>query len=143
MSDQIIHSPHSLRSSFIEHVMKPLRKRYPYEFGNEMNIEIRLKTDLHFFERVIERNIDRGRLGSLFKSLINDRYCELLYLFHTSRKLYKMNEDSVFILVTYKDVNIIFRMIDATDEKYLRWELIPLTVLKDNDGFDYNYRIDL
>lgn len=144
MSSYVIHSPYSMKKAFIESVIKPLRKRYEYEFSKEKNIEVRLKkSDFHFFERVIQRNVNRGRLGSLFKKLIDERYCELLYLFHLSRKFYKMDEDKQFLLVTYKDVNVIFIMIDATDEKYLRWELVPLTVLTNNDKFDYTYRIDL
>jgi len=129
---------------FIESVLKPLVKKYPYEYGKELNISVRMKPrDTHFFERVIERGIDKGRLGSLFKKLISDKYCELIYLFHRSRMVHKMDEEKLFILVTYKDLSVIFMMCDGTDGRWLRWELVPLTILKNNDKFEYNYRIDL
>ena len=142
---EVIESPYSLREKFIEQVVKPLRIKKPYEKPDESIIEIRLKNkDVHFFERVIEREIDKGRLGTVFKSLINDNYCELLYLFHKSRMDYDLNMIKPFILVTYKDLNVIFMMIDAHDrEKYKRWELVPITILKDNDNFVYSYRIDI
>jgi hypothetical protein len=141
----VIHSPLSLRKSFIEHVVKPLRVKEPYNKPEETIIEVRLKNkDNHFCERVLERNVDRGRLGSLFKLLITQKYCELLYLFHTARKHYKMDEEKPFLLVTYKDINIIFMMVDGHDHpKYKRWELVPITVLRDNDKFSHNYRIDI
>lgn len=141
----VIHNPYSLRKSFIEHVVKPLRVKEPYNKPEESIIEIRLKNkDNHFFERVLERDVDKGRLGSLFKLLITQKYCEVLYLFHTARKEYKMDEVKPFLLVTYKDLNVIFMMIDNHDHpKYKRWILLPITVLKDNDKFLYNYRIDI
>ena len=142
---EVIHSPHSLRASFIEHVVKPLRVKEPYNKPEESIIEIRLKKkDNHFIERVLEREVDRGRLGSLFKLLITQKYCELLYLFHTARKEFKMFEEKPFLLVTYKDLNIVFMMVDGHDHpKYKRWELVPITVLKDNDKFSHDYRIDI
>ena len=55
-----------------------------------------------------------------------------------------MFEEKPFLLVTYKDLNIVFMMVDGHDHpKYKRWELVPITVLKDNDKFSYDYRIDI
>jgi hypothetical protein len=133
-----------LRENFVRQVISPLITRYPYEFGKELNIKVCLKRkDNHFFERVLGRSIDKGRLGSLFKLLLDDRYCELLYLYHMARKTYKMEEEKIFLLAVYKDVNAIFIMGDSNDNYRKHWDLVPLTVLKDNDNFQHQYRIDL
>jgi hypothetical protein len=85
-----------LRENFVRQVISPLITRYPYEFGKELNIKVCLKRkDNHFFERVLGRSIDKGRLG------------------------------------------------DSNDNYRKHWDLVPLTVLKDNDNFQHQYRIDL
>lgn len=62
--------------------------------------------DTHFAQRVIERDIDKGQIGSVFKILIERYLCELLYLTHTPPQ---HNRDYTRIVIRYKDVIIILR----------------------------------
>lgn len=90
------------------------------------------KKDTHFVERIIERGVNKGRYGTILKSLFDKHYCELLYLEATTPKDFTIG-------AYYKDIVAIFR---------IRKEdgiIIPITVMLKNkiNGIDVDYEINV
>jgi hypothetical protein len=94
----------------------------------------------HFFERVIERDIDKGKLGSIFIKLLEEHYCEILYYFLINKsEIYRTQhnpDERHCIKVSYKGIGVIFllgikRYSDAYDNQ--DYEIITLSIINNEN----------
>lgn len=65
-----------------------------------MPIRYYLNKDSHFTERFMDRNLNQGYIGSLFKQLLERKYCEILFLAKLNSRF--------DLAVTYKDIKVLF-----------------------------------
>lgn len=83
----------------------------------------------HFFDRIEERDIPLGVMGSVFTKLINERFCILLYALEMSSYENTMKRRTD-LHVSYKEHSFPFSVI-KTNRDYL---LTPRTVLSRGMG---------
>lgn len=94
-------------------------------------LRYKIPNNSHFFERLFERTPRTDQLGSLFKKLLENHYCEVLYLVLYKLEDIKKYENKKFTLsisVKYKDIHIPFSVYPTSGGFWLT----PLTCLKLN-----------
>lgn len=137
-------TPHDLKNRFTKNFAYPLNDKY-YDYCTQnglIPIKYSFKKDPHFFQRILERKIDKKFMGSIFKKLFDEKYCEILYLFHANQVQFENDKNNLTLQVNYKNVSIIFVMYDDSKEKFATYKLMPATVLKVKD-FNSTFEINL
>lgn len=95
---------------------------------------------IHFFDRVIERNIDKGVLGSLFVKLLRHHSCQLIYIALT-KGLDSRNfvDKPTTILVTYKTLKVVLHVLKYHD----RLTIVAATALSKEMKSSCDFYIDI
>lgn len=96
-------------------------------------------TSNHFIERLVERDINRKQFNQLLHLLLKRKYCELIYLCEY------VGDRDFFILVTYKDVQVVFSVKDCRlfgRRKILSPITMSRTSLKMRFRVDYSITIE-
>lgn len=97
--------------------------------------------DLHFYERMEGRDINKGQIGSLFKTLAETKMCEMLCII--TQKFENDIADGIVytksLCVSYKSVKIPFKITKLNGH----YRLIPKTCLPSKLHAHADYYIEL
>ena len=132
-----------LKYRFMKRVTNPLNKDYSDLISviKSRPVLYNIICSNHFFERVIERDVDRGKLGSIFNKLFEHHYCSLLHYFHVNKADIELNQHDPAkrhcIHVKYKSLGVVFLLgiSERTCDSYgsIDFEVIPITVINNED----------
>tara|TARA_Y100000593_G_C4299960_1_gene332801 strand:- start:638 stop:988 length:351 start_codon:yes stop_codon:yes gene_type:complete len=78
----------------------------------------------HFFDRLEDRSIDKGQVGTLFSNILTKYFCRLFFEFEVNSYEYTMRRRTTLV-VSYKNVIIPF----SVNKKETAYELVPATAL--------------
>jgi len=132
--------------SNLRNFLSPIDKELTELFNKSGTKPIRFwieANNTHFMERVIERDVDKGHLGTSLTKLMKTRVCELLYFFEVHRKMYDdgiRNSSTFYINIKYKTVNMVLMCRQTGAVR----RVIPKTVLplKAKPIVDYTISFD-